>query len=71
MTHAEVVEIQKGDRVVMTALGYERLVKNSYIPKARVTSGICRGRSGLGISVRRDEHKCTEHYHIDFWEKRR
>ena len=61
----------RGDRVVMTPLGYERLVRFSRIAKARVTVGICRGRDRLGISVKRDEHKQTQRYHIDFWERMR
>lgn len=66
--------MQLGDRVVMSPLGYERLVFNfDARPKMRVTLGTAvrfGDRTSLGprtVWVRRDGHKTAKPYAIEFW----
>lgn len=60
---------EKGQRVVMTVLGYERLVKPwTRRVSARSTIGVCVRREPHTLVVLRDGHKRPEMYHPDFWE---
>lgn len=60
---------QKGQRVVMTVLGYARVVKPwQRRPSARVTIGTVVRRDPYGIVVLRDGLKQARVYHPDFWE---
>ena len=64
-----------GDRLVMSVLGYERLVHHfRWGLTARATSGKFLGylekyRRFALILVLRDGHRKPNQYHSDFWEK--
>ena len=69
-------EWQKGDRMTMTPLGYERLVQHSRHPMRRCTTGRFRGytqkyRTFSHIRILVDGHKCVTTFHSDFWTKLR
>ena len=62
-------QIKPGDRVVMSPLGYLRLVRNFRRGKARSTIGVCVRVERMSIGVLRDGLKRPSSYAIDFWEK--
>ena len=64
--------MKKGDRMVMTPFGYDRLVRQARRSSARVTIGTYVKPDGpLAHWILRDGHKRAESYHRDFWERAR
>ena len=65
----EVTKFERGQRVVMTVLGYERLVKPwARRASERITLGTVVRCDESCVVVLRDGLKCPRHYHQDFWE---